>query len=63
MRFIEQKDADIGGKAEEFALKQNGLSEREILDHRYLEVLAWSQDSTSVLIRLERVMNFDGRWS
>jgi WD40 repeat protein len=52
LRFLEQKGVDIGGRAEELALTQNGLSGRGILDHRYLEVLAWSRDSTLILICL-----------
>ena len=52
VEFTEQKDADIDGKAERLALQQNGLPSQEILDHRYLKVLAWSRDSTCVLIAL-----------
>ena len=50
--FREQKDADIDGKAERLALKLNGFGAQEILDHRYVKVLAWSRDSTCVLIAL-----------
>jgi hypothetical protein len=35
------------------ALKQNGLPPQEILDHRYLKVLAWSRDSTCILVGLK----------
>ena len=50
--FRKQKDADIDGKAERLALKLNGFGAQEILDHRYVKVLAWSRDSTCVLIAL-----------
>ena len=53
VKFIEEKDADIDGKAERLALEQNGFPAQEILDHRYMKVLAWSSDSTCVLIRLK----------
>jgi len=53
VKFIEQKDANIDGKAERLALKQNGFPSQEILDHRYLKVLAWSRDSTCILIALK----------
>jgi hypothetical protein len=52
VKFTEQKEADIDGKAERLALKQNGFPAQEILDHRYVKVLAWSRDSTCVLIAL-----------
>jgi hypothetical protein len=52
VKFTEQKDADIDAKAERFALKQKGFPAQEILDHRYAKVLAWSRDSTCVLIAL-----------
>ncbi len=52
VKFTEQKDADIDGKAERLALKQNGFPPQEILDHRYMKVLAWSRDSTCILIAL-----------
>ena len=52
VKFREQKDADIDGKAERLALKLNGFGVQEILDHRYVKVLAWSRDSTCVLIAL-----------
>ena len=53
VKFTEQKDADIDGKAERLALKQDGFPPQEILDHRYLKVLAWSRDSTCILIALK----------
>jgi hypothetical protein len=40
VKFTEQKEADIDGKAERLALKQNGFPAQEILDHRYVKVLA-----------------------
>src|SRR5438046_2491992 len=52
VNFIEIKDADINGKAERVALKSNGLPEKEILDHRYVEVLGWSRDSKIVRVRI-----------
>jgi hypothetical protein len=51
-KYIEQKNTDIEGKAERLALERNGLQAEEILDHRYVKVLAWSSDSTCILIQL-----------
>jgi hypothetical protein len=52
VKFIEQKNANIDGKAERRALGQNGFPSQEILDHRYVKVLAWSRDSKRILISL-----------
>ena len=53
LHFTEIKDADINGKAERIARKQNGLPAKEILDHRYVDVLGWSRDSKTVAVRIE----------
>jgi len=53
VNFTEIKDADINGKAERMALKSNGLPAKEILDHRYVDVLGWSRDSKTVAVRIK----------
>jgi hypothetical protein len=52
VRFKELEDADIEGKAELMALADIGLSGKQLLDHRYAKVLAWSADSKTVLVRV-----------
>jgi hypothetical protein len=50
--FKEIENADINGKAERLALQQNGLPPKEVLDHLYVQCLAWSSDSKTVLVRI-----------
>lgn len=47
-----EKDADVGGKAEKFALKQAAAPASLSLDHRYVRCLLWSEDSRFVLISM-----------
>jgi hypothetical protein len=49
--YKEITNADVGGKAEQKALEQEGLG-KELLDHGYMKVLAWSADSRSFLFSL-----------
>ena len=51
--FHEVKEANIDGKAERLALKQNGLRESDdFLDHRYVLLLSWSKDSRMITVEL-----------
>jgi hypothetical protein len=50
--YAELTEVDLNRAAELAALKQNNLPARELLDHSYLKVLAWSGDSRSLLISL-----------
>jgi hypothetical protein len=50
--FREEDSADIGDKAEQFALQKAGLESGRVLHHRYMGCLGWSDDSNTILIRL-----------
>lgn len=50
--YKELKDVDVGRAAELAALKQANLPAKEILDHRYVKVLAWSEDSKKLVLSL-----------
>jgi hypothetical protein len=49
--YKEMTNADVDGKAERIALEQQGLG-KDLLDHGYMKVLAWSADSRSFLFSL-----------
>jgi hypothetical protein len=49
--YKEITNAGVDGKAEQIALEQEGLG-KDLLDHAYMKVLAWSADSRSFLFSL-----------
>ena len=50
VRFRELEEAKIDDKIERLALTQAGAPAKQVLDHRYAKVLAWSADSKAVLV-------------
>jgi hypothetical protein len=52
VKYEEVEDANVDGKTELAALKENGLPAMEILEHRYVHVLPWSADSTKFMVEL-----------
>jgi len=60
--FKEIKDANIGDKAEHIALAQAGVPDEEGLDHRYIRVEYWTDDSRFVLVRLYGAGSNQGKY-
>ena len=50
--YKEMTDVDMGRAAELAALQQNDLPPKELLDHRYMKLLAWSADSKGFVFSL-----------
>jgi hypothetical protein len=61
VRFRELEEAKIDDKIERLALAQAGAPAKEVLDHRYARVLAWSADSKAVLVSVSGSSSRDGR--